>query len=212
MRHISASCSRFEHGILKHRWLEGETQEESIGWRHGHPIPVPEPRIRHGRTRFPDPRTDGRHAHTYYIYYYSDWPREGENPNQREDEIPVYHVPIAGVDEQGQPIWAQLDNNSGQDHFAWTSQGPRMRRDLEKLGQSDIGIILFRRMLMEQMQLMEDGGEPMNVFRDPAQNDIIWLPFDRMEDEVIEGKTAIPKQKEHRGEASPPAHRASSTR
>ena len=76
-----------------------------------------------------------------------------------------------------------------------------MRRDLEKLGQSDIGIILFRRMLMEQMQLMEDGGEPMNVFRDPAQNDIIWLPFDRMEDEVIEGKTAIPKQKEHRGEA-----------
>ena len=200
MRHISASTSRFEHGVLKHRWLEGEEQEKSIGWRYGHPILFPNLESGTGGHDF-QIRVPIDDTHTYYVYYYADWPREGENPNQREDEIPVYHVPIAGVDEWGQPIWEQLDNNSGQDHFAWTSQGPRTRRYLEKLGQSDIGIILFRRMLMEQMQIVEDGGEPMNTFRDPAKNDILWMPFDRMDDEIIEGKTAIPKNPHRRAEA-----------
>lgn len=41
----------------------------------------------------------------------------------------------------------------------------------------------------------------MNVFRDPAKNDILWMPFDRMEDEVIEGKTATPKNPHRSGEA-----------
>ena len=63
-------------------------------------------------------------THTYYIYYYADWPRDGEDPNQREDEIPVYHVPIAGVDQWGQPIWEQLDNNSGQGPLRMDVPGP----------------------------------------------------------------------------------------
>ena len=108
-------------------------------------------------------------------------------------------MPIAGVDERGLPIWGQLDNNSGQDHYAWTSQGPRTKRYLEKLGQSDMGIILFRRMLSEQIQIVEDGGEPMNTFRDPATNDIVWLPFDRMGDEEIQGKRAVPKRAHKEG-------------
>ena len=140
-------------------------------------------------------------THTYYVYYYATSPREGEDTNQAEEDIPVYHVPIAGVDGDGLPIWGQLDNNSDQDHFAWTSQGPRMNRNLEKLGQSDVGLILFRRMLNEQMQIVEDGGDPMNTVRDPAKNEIIWLPFDRMNDETIDGMRAIPKseQSERRG-------------
>jgi hypothetical protein len=43
------------------------------------------------------------------------------------------------------------------------------------------------------MDLVEEGGDPMNTFRDAASNDIIWLPFDRMNDEVIEGRRATPK-------------------
>ena len=200
MRHISAACSRFEHGILKHRLLEGETEDDSLGWQIGHPILFPNLESGTAGHDF-QIRVPMDDTHTYYIYYSSHEPREGEDPDQAEEEIPVYHVPIAGVDEVGQPIWGQLDNNSGQDHFAWTSQGPRTKRHLEKLGQSDVGIILFRRMLNEQMQIVEDGGEPMNTFRDPAKNDIIWLPFDRMNDEVIEGKRAVPKRaKAGRGE------------
>ena len=199
MRHISASTSRFEYGILKHRWLEGEKQEESIGWNIGHPILFPNLESGTGGHDF-QIRVPMDDENTYYIYYYADEPRPGEPLNQAEEDIPVYHVPIAGVDEKGQPIWAQLDNNSGQDHFAWTSQGPRTRRWLEKLGQSDIGIIQFRRLLMEQMKIVEDGGDPMNTFRDPAKNDILWIPYDRMGDEVIEGRKSIPKHPEKRKE------------
>ena len=42
-----------------------------------------------------------------------------------------------------------------------------MNRNLEKLGQSDVGLILFRRMLNEQMQIVEDGGDPMNTVPGP---------------------------------------------
>jgi 5,5'-dehydrodivanillate O-demethylase len=193
MRHISAATSRFDHGILKHRLLEGETAEGSTGWQIGHPILFPNLESGTGGHDF-QIRVPIDDTHTYYIYYSATQPREGESTEQAEEDIPVYHVPIAGVDGDGQPIWGQLDNNSGQDHFAWTSQGPRMKRNLEKLGQSDVGLILFRRMLNEQMQIVEDGGDPMNTVRDPAKNEIIWLPFDRMNDEVREGMRATPKQ------------------
>ena len=201
MRHLSASCSRFEYGVLKHRLLEGETVEDSKGWQIGHPVIFPNLECGTGGHGF-QIRVPIDDTHTYYVYYSSDLPREGEEPDQAEEDIPVYHVPIAGVDDEGLPIWGQLDNNSGQDHFAWTSQGPRMQRNKEKLGQTDVGLILFRRMLSEQMDVVEDGGEPMNVVRDPSKNDIIWLPFDRMEDETIEGRRAIPKKaRSGRGEA-----------
>jgi 5,5'-dehydrodivanillate O-demethylase len=197
MRHTSAATSRFEHGILKHRLLVGETEENSIGWNIGHPIVFPNLESGTGGHDF-QIRVPMDDENTYYVYYYADEPRDGEPVNQAQEDIPVYHVPIAGVDEKGQPIWEQLDNNSGQDHFAWTSQGPRTRRWLEKLGQSDIGIILYRRMLMEQMQLVEDGGDPMNTFRDPATNQIVWLPYDRQNEEVVEGMSSIPKHPEKR--------------
>jgi hypothetical protein len=35
---------------------------------------------------------------------------------------------------------------------------------------------MFRRMLEQQLQVVEDGGEPMNVHRDPVENEIIVLP------------------------------------
>ena len=35
---------------------------------------------------------------------------------------------------------------------------------------------MHRQMLREQMAIVDDGGEPMNVFRDPAKNESIKLP------------------------------------
>ena len=47
--------------------------------------------------------------------------------------------------------------------MAWITQGPLADRTKEKLGESDKGVILFRRMLKQQMEIVQDGGEPMNV-------------------------------------------------
>ena len=63
-----------------------------------------------------------------------------------------------------------------QDQLAWIIQGPVMDRSTERLGVTDVGVIMYRRMLEEQMKVVEDGGEPMNVWRDPAENEIIVLP------------------------------------
>ena len=42
--------------------------------------------------------------------------------------------------------------------MAWITQGEIAQRDLEKLGESDRGIIMFRRMLRDQIKLMERAG------------------------------------------------------
>ena len=79
----------------------------------------------------------------------------------KQEVIPYYNVPMH--DENGKPI---LDLSSVRTWRAWYSQGGMTDRSREKLGHTDAGIILFRRMLKEQMDLVEDGGVPMNVFCD----------------------------------------------
>src|SRR5690606_25415882 len=75
-----------------------------------------------------------------------------------------------------QPQWSILDSNSAQDVAAWITQGDIADRTGENLGRSDRGIIMFRRMLEENIRIVEDGGEPMNTFRDPEQN--VYLAMD----------------------------------
>lgn len=79
-----------------------------------------------------------------------------------QDEIPYYHAPI--IDETGKPI---LDYVLAQDMVAWASQGRITDRTREHLGGGDAAIVAFRKLLEEQLQLVEGGGDPMNVFRDP---------------------------------------------
>ena len=57
-----------------------------------------------------------------------------------------------------------------QDFAAWWTQGAIADRSQEVLGRSDKGIILFRHMLEENIRIAQDGGDPLNTFRDPAQN------------------------------------------
>ena len=67
-----------------------------------------------------------------------------------------------------------------QDYMAWVTQGPLARRDLEKLGESDKGIIMYRKLLKEQAEVVADGGDPMNTFRDPVVNETIALPMEHV--------------------------------
>ena len=85
----------------------------------------------------------------------------------KQDKVPHYKVPLP-IDELGEVDLTLMDNNCGQDIVAWVSQGAIANRSNEKLGESDKGIILFRRQLQQQLAIMGDGGQPMNVFRDPG--------------------------------------------
>jgi 5,5'-dehydrodivanillate O-demethylase len=62
----------------------------------------------------------------------------------------------------------------GQDRVVWETQGDIFDRALETLGGSDRGIVMFRRMLEEQIERVERGEEPtVAVVRDPAKNALI---------------------------------------
>jgi hypothetical protein len=83
--------------------------------------------------------------------------------------VPMVHTPTFGPD--GSP---DLSYTLGQDMVGWYSQGSIVDRSEERLGESDKGVILFRKMLKEQMDIVAKGGEPtINVFRDVIDNE--WL-------------------------------------
>ncbi len=97
---------------------------------------------------------------TYYIHYeIAAAPQGVEAP--RQDLVPFYEYPI--WDRAGRPI---LDYTVAQDMVAWWSQGPITDRSRETLGRTDIPIILLRRQLEQNIRIVEDGGDPMNVFRE----------------------------------------------
>lgn len=169
-RHVKIGFDVFEHGIVKRRVLEGD-DENHPNWRLGHVICFPN-MLRQDQIRVPMDDT-----HTLY-WWYNVHPRREKDVEQRPEDIPLYEVPLPGVDEQGLPIWDVMDNNSGQDNYAWMSQGWITPRWTEHLGESDKGLILYRRLLREQMKVVEDGGDPMNTFRDPSTNLSIHVPHE----------------------------------
>jgi 5,5'-dehydrodivanillate O-demethylase len=62
-----------------------------------------------------------------------------------------------------------------QDAMAWETQGAPTDRTQEHLGVGDEGIILFRKILREQIDIVRNGGEPMGLVRDPIRNQLIEL-------------------------------------
>ena len=73
-------------------------------------------------------------------------------------------------DEKGQ---YRLDHVLVQDAMAWETQGAITDRTQEHLGVGDEGIIIFRKLLHEQIDKVRKGGEPLGVIRDPQMNRII---------------------------------------
>ena len=167
-RHKKIGFDIFEHGIVKRRVFEGDDEENAF-WKVGHCVVFPI------MLQFSQIRVPVDDTHTLY-WWYNVHPQRAGEADQRPEDIPIYRVPLPGVDEEGLPVWEVVDNNSGQDNYAWMSQGPITPRWTEHLGESDKGIILYRRLLREQMQIVEDGGDPMNTFRDPAKNVSIHVP------------------------------------
>ena len=177
-RHLKIGFDVFEHGIIKRRVVEGGTEEDD-DWKAGHPVLFPQI-LRSGLSgsdgtlqyRVPIDET-----HTYQVVYKVWSPGSGIKV-PRQERVPYFNVPLPKPDENGQPQWSLLDNNSGQDMSMWYTQGPVADRSLEKLGESDKGVILYRKMLKDEMEKVQRGEDPINVFRDPAKNERLELPHE----------------------------------
>lgn len=172
--HLKIGFDRFEYGIIKRRVVEGMSEEDD-SWKIGHPILFPNVLLvgneRQATMQWRVPMDDTRTFHlSYYIYRAAPG-----HTAPRQEVIPYRYVPLQ--DERGRWITSFLFN---QDYMAWATQGPIANRHLEKLGESDRGIILFRRLLQEQLIALAEGNELMNVFRDPAECACIPLPLERV--------------------------------
>ena len=91
-----------------------------------------------------------------------------------EDEPPQAVVPMQIMpDDKGPDGEYALDNFNSQDRMAWETQGAVYDRTREHLGVTDVGVVMLRKLLDEQIAIVEAGGEPMAVLRDPAKNEMI---------------------------------------
>ncbi|MCI0859420.1 MAG: Rieske 2Fe-2S domain-containing protein [Chloroflexi bacterium] len=174
--HEKIGFDEFQHGIIKRRVLDGRSEEDPE-WRIGHPILFPNILRVGSNFQYRVPVDD---THTLHIWFTA-YPQPPGEDVPKQETVPVYKVPLP-VDEQGIADWQLMDNNSSQDITAWVTQGPIADRSQEKLGESDKGIILYRRMLRQQLAIMEDEGQPMNVFFDPGKNQCIDLPWEGQDD------------------------------
>ncbi|MEC4895519.1 MAG: aromatic ring-hydroxylating dioxygenase subunit alpha [Oscillatoria sp. PMC 1051.18] len=172
-RQVQIGFDVFEYGIIKRRILEGGSEDDD-DWKIGHPLIFPL-MLRvgcHPQHRF-QIRVPVDDTHTLHFWYSCYQPtQEVEIPKQ--EIIPSYEVPWR--DERGEFI---LDFVDGQDIMSWVTQGAIADRTQEHLTPGDRGIVLYRRLLFEQLEKVQRGEDPLGVIRSPELNQIIELPQEK---------------------------------
>lgn len=164
--HQEVRFEPFEYGFRKYRLVEGDA-ESANGWTIGNPLIFPymvligSPGRYELQIRVPVDDVTTWHL-SYQVFLPGEW---YDVPIQ--SSVPCFDVPIEELP----------DYVLGQDILAWPLQGDIVDRSQEHLGESDRGIIMLRRLLMDQIDVALSGRDPMNVFRDPAANDCIQLPI-----------------------------------
>lgn len=171
--HQKIGFTSFEYGIMKRRLLAGES-EDADDWTTGHPFVFPSIQKGGDMLRLRVPVDDTHTAQWYYVTH------TAQGSEQRAQDIPLFEMPSPRLDAYGRPRWDLLNGDvDPQDNAIFAAQRPILDRTAEMLGESDTGIILFRKLLEEQIRIVQQGGTPMNVFTDPATNVSLNLEIER---------------------------------
>lgn len=153
-------------GVRKIRTYGGDKAEKELG----HPLIFPcilmSPQREHVVMHFRVP-VDDTHTQIFRIEY-----TPGGDASGMDWDNPPVDYSRSLKDESGEYT---LDNFSSQDAMAWETQGPVLDRTVEKLGTSDRGLVLYRRMLQEQIAAVQQGKEPLGVVRDAKKNEMIVI-------------------------------------
>ena len=177
--HIKMSFDLFEHGLIKRRLREGQSESHD-DWTIGHPTIFPNFLKVGGRGmgsfQIRVPMDDENTLHFWYCVF--KLPDSQRSVVEQVRRLPyTYEVQIR--DSSGRFLVNTLDS---QDAMAWVTQGPIADRTREHLCSSDRGIVLFRNMLRAQLEVSDAGQRPMNVFQDDgAEQPILSLPLEDKE-------------------------------
>jgi 5,5'-dehydrodivanillate O-demethylase oxygenase subunit len=154
---VKYEMEEFTYGIIKRRMFRDGKVEE-------HPLLFPTVLRQANRTQIRVPIDD---THTYIVYVH--FVPESAEPRPANGEVPVnYRRPFKNPPEARHPFAKhRLDEVDAQDFMAWETQGPIHDRTRERLSASDRGVVMYREMLKREIDKVQKGQEPMNVFRDP---------------------------------------------
>jgi 5,5'-dehydrodivanillate O-demethylase len=161
-RHLKIAFSEFKYGFYKHRLLEGET-EESDDWVIGHPVLFPNTLAQGGhdspnlQIRVPVDDT-----HTLHFMYRTQKRKPGAAP------LPVA-VKHSDLFASGKRIIA--DTIPAQDMVGWVAQGPISDRTREHLASSDRGVVFYHKMLLDNVERIERGLDPIALVRSRTENE-----------------------------------------
>jgi 5,5'-dehydrodivanillate O-demethylase len=173
-KHKEIAFDLFEYGINKRRLWEGDS-EDSQEWTVGHPQVFPGHAIvAYGgidwvqyQLRVPVDDTN-----TIYWWYNA---RRREPDKAAQAEVPVWDNPWCTPAGDFMP-----EQLNAQDMMVMITQGPVTDHAQEHLGRSDRGVVLYRDTLLQQMECVARGEDPLGVVRDPAKNTPwIDLPIER---------------------------------
>jgi 5,5'-dehydrodivanillate O-demethylase oxygenase subunit len=165
--HLKLNFVEFEHGFQYQRIREGQSEEDELWtvgrvslWPHGFYLGS------HFEWRIP---VDDENC-LNICWFYQHVPKEQEPFVQAR--IPYWYAPLKD-EKTGRWITSHTVN---QDFVGWVGQGSVADRTHEHLGESDRGLILLRRRLLEEARKVEQGLDPKGLIFDAAENECVPLP------------------------------------
>jgi 5,5'-dehydrodivanillate O-demethylase oxygenase subunit len=164
-RPIELEFERIEWGVVKRREFGGDD-----GYREeGHPALFPN-LLRHSTGHGPIDiywRTpvDDSHTQSFWLGFV---PSEDGSIVEESGDPECTYVVLKNVDGT-----FHMKSNPSQDSMAWETQGAIRDRSLEQLGASDAGVVLWRQLLKENIERVQNGQDPMGFIRDGEEYDMI---------------------------------------
>jgi 5,5'-dehydrodivanillate O-demethylase len=161
-RHTKIAFDVFRYGIMKRRLLEGAS-EDSDEWRVGHPLLFPNIlSVGNEGTAMLQMRTPGDDTTTVQFAY---------RTTARDPSVGALPITVKYSNHFDGSEAFIADTIPKQDMLGWVGQGPVSDRTREHLTAGDKGIILYRKLLVENLKRVERGEDPMGIIRDPADNE-----------------------------------------
>jgi 5,5'-dehydrodivanillate O-demethylase len=166
--HLRVGFDEFEYGFTYRRILEGQSEQDEL-WTVGRTCLWPNCLFTGGHFEWRVPIDDGNMLSVGW--FFDRVPNEMEPFKQ--DRIPYWHAPLKDP-RTGRFITTHVMN---QDFAAWVGQGALADRTREHLGESDRGVIMMRKRMLEEAEVVAAGGEPKAVIRDAKKNVCVRLPI-----------------------------------
>jgi 5,5'-dehydrodivanillate O-demethylase len=145
------------YGIMKKRIYKDGTVDE-------HPIIFPNILRQGNGIEIRVPRDDTQ----TWIFEIRFWPTaDGSLIDENEEPEWVPALPHKEPMDLSHPFARyNLDFVDHEDYTAWETQGPIADRSVERLATSDRGVVLYRQVLKENIERVQQGLDPLGVIRD----------------------------------------------